>query len=177
MNLVKEGTPVGNNSLSSWIYVNTMVKKDSSTGVFYYNIGPYGYIEQGLYERVLTDREVTLEVYINSNSDRVQVGHIYMTVIFDDGSYDFVIMPLRYLNITKGDKFMKITHTYKSPNYKIVNRMMIRILNTTNEQLLNITGISVIYDKSVDENSVYDLKNFQDNVILYGLDKDKPVLR
>lgn len=177
MNLVTDGTPISISSLSNWIYVNVGVKKDNLMGVFYYNIGPNGYLEQGIYERISTKRNVTLEVYMNSDTDRVQVGHIYMTVIFDDGSYDFIVMPMRYLKLVKDEKFMKINYTYTSPEYKKVNRMMLRILNTSTNQQLNITGISVDYDKSIDTNDMYDTKLFQDNVILYGLDADKPPLR
>lgn len=177
MNLIVDGTPIGNSSLPSWIYFNTDVKKDNPTGMFYYDIGPNGYLEQGIYERISTKRNVTLEVYINSDNDKKQLGHIYMTIIFDDGSYDFIIMPLRYLKLVKDERFMKITHTYTSPEYKKVNRLMVRILNTSTDQQLKVTGISVDYDKTADVNDMYDINAFQDNVILYGLDADKPQLR
>lgn len=177
MNLVVDGTPISNSSLLSWTYTKVGVKKDNLTGTFYYNISPNGYLEQGIYERISTKRDVMLEVYMNSDTDKVQVGHIYMTIIFDDGSYDFIVMPMRYLKLVKSEKFMKVTYTYTSPEHKKVNRMMLRILNTSSNQQLNITGVSVDYDKSVDVNTVYDAKLFQDNVILYGLDADKPPLR
>lgn len=177
MNLIIDGTPIGSSSLSSWIYMNASVKYDSITGAFHYNIMPGGYIEQGIYERVSTKSNVSLEVHMNSDTDRIQVGHIYMTVIFDDGSYDFIVMPMRYLKLVKDDRFMKITHTYTSPEYKRINRMMLRILNTSNDKQLNVTEISVNYDKSIQSNEMYDSNLFQDNVILYGLDVDKPPLR
>lgn len=175
MNLLNDGIPVGISSLQSWNYNRTMVFYNSDTNVYYYSINEGGYLEQAIFTNIKKNKDITITLYFDSDTHYKIIAECGLRVYFKDGSVDYLIVPM-ICSTNQYENEFSISHTYKTPDNKIIDRVIAKLHNKSNKEL-RVSSISVDYDNYQDVLDEYDLKKFQDNVILYGLDADKPKLR
>ena len=175
MELLRENIPTSLSSIYTWAYNDAQVVRDKDSGTYYYNIKSKGYLEQGVFELVVAEKALHFAIYFATDAPGVVVGQATLIIYFDDDSFDSAIIPLVFVNPDK-QNYVKIEHTYTTPKEKRIQRTIVRVQNKHTADL-RVSSVSLTYDKDEAELEQYDLKKFQDNVILYGLDANKPKLR
>lgn len=175
MELLRENIPTSPSSIYNWAYNDTQVIRDNTTGTYCYKIKPKGYLEQGVFELIAAEKALHFTIFFATDTPGVVVGQATLITYFDDDSFDSAIVPLVFVN-PDNRNYIKIEHTYTTPKEKRMQRTIVRIQNRHTTDL-RVSSISLIYDKDEAMSDQYDLKKFQDNVILYGLDANKPKLR
>ena len=175
-NLIQGGTPVGFGDLIKWTYENTTYQVDALTNTGFFNVNG-GFITQSIYNKILKGETLNIKISYKSNNKNVLAGNMYINIYFTDGTNDMILLPLDYkdINIIKSN-WITIKYDYITDEEKSIEYITVRVVGSNHNQL-HITEIGMYYNGSSDLESSYNCNEFQDKVILYGLDKDKPKLR
>ena len=106
--------------------------------------------------------------------------HVIVTLNYWDQTRDVLVVPLRleaYLYLTTVDiVWLHAMEVLEVPDDKQVHSILVNIANTSGV-ILEIREVKVVlgYQESAQDNEAFE--SMRDKSILYGLDKDKPVLR
>ena len=177
-NVILDGTPILMTSLSNWAYSNGRLGDDVISSIRYYNIGVNGYLKQSPVVKLSSNSSYdVIFSYRLKNAISLLECKVILKVLYSDDSVDTILIPLVPEGILSNANWITYKSTFTVDNEKSVRGFELEFSNNGVTTELHTTEIGIFYDDSIATNDQYNPNEFQDNVILYGLDADKPRLR